>query len=77
MLLKRLAVPLLGTALLAAPALAQTTQPSAAPPAAGQSATMGTGNFMTQMQPGHWLSSTWKVWMSTTRTTRTSATSVN
>jgi sporulation protein YlmC with PRC-barrel domain len=57
MLLKRLALPLLGTALLAAPALAQTNPPAAAPPAAGQSATTSTGNVMTQMQPGHWRAS--------------------
>ncbi len=56
MLLKRLAVPLLGTTLMAAPALAQTTQPAGSPPAAGQSATMSTGN-MTQMQPGQWRAS--------------------
>jgi sporulation protein YlmC with PRC-barrel domain len=48
---------MLGTALLAAPELAQTSPPAAAPPAAGQSATTSTGNVMTQMQPGHWRAS--------------------
>jgi sporulation protein YlmC with PRC-barrel domain len=56
-LLKRLALPLLGTTLMAAPALAQTNPPAGSPPAAGQSSTMSTGNFMTQMQPGHWRAS--------------------
>jgi len=60
MLVKRLALSLLGTALMAAPALAQSqpqAQPSASPPAAGQPAPMTPGNVMTQMQPGQWRAS--------------------
>jgi sporulation protein YlmC with PRC-barrel domain len=60
MLVKRLALPLFGTALMAAPVLAQgqpQAQPSASPPAAGQPAPMTPGNFMPQMQPGQWRAS--------------------
>jgi sporulation protein YlmC with PRC-barrel domain len=66
MLAKRLALALAGTALMAAPALAQQqpqpqpqtqpqtqAQPQASPPAAGQPSAMQ-GNFMTQMQPDQW-----------------------
>jgi len=66
MLLKRLALPLLGTALLAAPAQAQTNEPAPPmpKPSAGDSAfgaqepvRMGWINFMTEVQPGHWRAS--------------------
>lgn len=68
MLAKRLALALAGTALMAAPALAQQqpatqpqtqpqtqAQPQGSPPAAGQSSAQG--NFMTQMQPNQWRAS--------------------
>jgi len=53
MLLKHLSTALLGTALMAMPALAQ-TQPSGS--AAGSSS-MNTNNWMTQEQPGQWRAS--------------------
>jgi sporulation protein YlmC with PRC-barrel domain len=61
MLAKHLALALLGTTLIAAPALAQTNQPagSTTPPPAGSTAApaqMG-GNWMTQEQPGQWRAS--------------------
>jgi sporulation protein YlmC with PRC-barrel domain len=57
MLSKHLAMALLGTALIAMPALAQ-TQPSgsSASPSAGSSS-MSSGNWMTQEQPGQWRAS--------------------
>jgi sporulation protein YlmC with PRC-barrel domain len=57
MLSKHLAMALLGTALIAMPALAQ-TQPSgsSASPSAGSSP-MSSGNWMTQEQPGQWRAS--------------------
>jgi sporulation protein YlmC with PRC-barrel domain len=63
MLAKHLALALLSTTLMAAPALAQTNQPagSTTAPAAGSttapSAQMGTGTWMTQEQPGQWRAS--------------------
>ncbi|MGF9758278.1 PRC-barrel domain-containing protein [Microvirga sp. 0TCS3.31] len=62
MLAKHLALALLGTTLIAAPALAQTNQPagSTTPPPAGSTAApaqMGGGNWMTQEQPGQWRAS--------------------
>src|ERR671912_1384415 len=63
MLAKHLALALLSTTLVAAPALAQTNQPagSTTAPAAGSttapSAQMGTGTWMTQEQPGQWRAS--------------------
>jgi sporulation protein YlmC with PRC-barrel domain len=64
MLGKHLALALLGTTLIAAPALAQTSPPagsSTAPPAgsaaAPSSGQMNTGNWMTQEQPGQWRAS--------------------
>ncbi len=64
MLTKHLMLALLGTALIAAPALAQTNPPAgstAAPPAASTTAPasgpMSTGNWMTQEQPGQWRAS--------------------
>jgi len=72
MLGKHLALALLGTTLIAAPALAQTNPPAgsttappadatAAPPAASTTApasgAMSTGNWMTQEQPGQWRAS--------------------
>jgi sporulation protein YlmC with PRC-barrel domain len=57
MLSKHLAMALLGTALVATPALAQ-TQPSGSStsPSAGSSS-MSSGNWMTQEQPGQWRAS--------------------
>jgi sporulation protein YlmC with PRC-barrel domain len=62
MLAKHLALALLGTTLIAAPALAQTNQPTGsttAPPASSTAAPaqMNTGNWMTQEQPGQWRAS--------------------
>src|SRR5215210_3644772 len=61
MLTKHLAFALLGTALLAAPALAQTNPPAAAPaPTASPNTAappMASGNWMTQEQPGQWRAS--------------------
>ena len=61
MLTKHLAFALLGTALLAAPALAQTNPPAAAlaPTASPNTAAppMASGNWMTQEQPGQWQAS--------------------
>jgi sporulation protein YlmC with PRC-barrel domain len=62
MLTKHLVWPLLCTTLIAAPALAQTNQPAGsttAPPAGSTAAPaqMGTGNWMTQEQPGQWRAS--------------------
>jgi sporulation protein YlmC with PRC-barrel domain len=62
MLAKHLALALLGTTLIAAPALAQTNPPAGsttAPPAASTAAPapMNTGNWMTQEQPGQWRAS--------------------
>jgi sporulation protein YlmC with PRC-barrel domain len=54
MLTKHLALVLLGTALISAPALAQTQPSGSAAPASGQ---MSTGNWMTQEQPGQWRAS--------------------
>ncbi len=59
MLAKHLAMALLGTALVSAPALAQ-TQPSGSTstaPSASQSSAMSSGNWMTQEQPGQWRAS--------------------
>ena len=55
---KHLVMALLGTALLSAPALAQ-TQPSgsSATPNAAASSTMSSGNWMTQEKPGQWRAS--------------------
>jgi hypothetical protein len=57
MFAKHLALALLGTTLIAAPALAQTSPPAGsttAPPAGSTAAPaqMNTGNWMTQEQPG-------------------------
>jgi sporulation protein YlmC with PRC-barrel domain len=62
MLAKHLALALLGTTLMAAPALAQTNPPAgstAAPPAGSTAAPapMNPGNWMTQEQPGQWRAS--------------------
>lgn len=68
MVAKHLAVALLGSALIAAPALAQTssgsgttTNPSTSTAPAMNtntgSSSMGSGNTMTQMQPGQWRAS--------------------
>jgi sporulation protein YlmC with PRC-barrel domain len=62
MFAKHLKLALLGTTLIAAPALAQTTPPagSATAPPAGSTAApaqMNTGNWMTQEQPGQWRAS--------------------
>jgi sporulation protein YlmC with PRC-barrel domain len=64
MFAKHLALALLGTTLIAAPALAQTSPPAGsttAPPtgstAAPSSGQMNTGNWMTQEQPGQWRAS--------------------
>jgi sporulation protein YlmC with PRC-barrel domain len=64
MFAKHLALALLGTTLIAAPALAQTNPPAGsttAPPAtsttAPASGAMSTGNWMTQEQPGQWRAS--------------------
>jgi sporulation protein YlmC with PRC-barrel domain len=64
MTVKHLALVLVGTTLIAAPALAQTNQPAGsttAPPAtattAPASGQMGMGNWMTQEQPGQWRAS--------------------
>ena len=59
---KHLALALLGTTLIAAPALAQTNPPAGsttAPPAGSTAAPaqMGGGNWMTQEQPGQWRAS--------------------
>ena len=55
---KHLVMALLGTALLSAPALAQTQSPSSpASPNAASSSTMSSGNWMTQEQPGQWRAS--------------------
>ncbi|MGO4706410.1 PRC-barrel domain-containing protein [Microvirga sp. 2MCAF38] len=51
MLTHHLALAFFGAALISAPAIAQTTQPSAPTPSSGQ---MSTGNWMTQEQPGQW-----------------------
>ncbi len=59
---KHLAMALLGTALLSAPALAQTqspapgASPSVSSPSASSS-TMSSGNWMTQERPGQWRAS--------------------
>jgi sporulation protein YlmC with PRC-barrel domain len=56
MLTKKLALAFLGTALISAPAAAQTqTQPSGS--TAPSSDQMSTGNWMTQEQPGQWRAS--------------------
>jgi sporulation protein YlmC with PRC-barrel domain len=62
MLAKHLTLVFLGTTLIAAPAVAQTTQPTGsttAPPAGSMAAPaqMNTGNWMTQEQPGQWRAS--------------------
>ena len=62
MFAKHLALALLGTTLIAAPALAQTNQPAGsttAPPAGSTAAPaqMNSGNWMTQEQPGQWRAS--------------------
>jgi sporulation protein YlmC with PRC-barrel domain len=62
MIAKHLALALLGTTLIAAPALAQTSPPagSATAPPAGSTAApaqMNAGNWMTQEQPGQWRAS--------------------
>jgi hypothetical protein len=64
MFAKHLALALLATTLIAAPALAQTSPPAGsttAPPAgstaAPSSGPMNTGNWMTQEQPGQWRAS--------------------
>jgi hypothetical protein len=62
MLTKHLALALLGTTLIAFPALAQTNPPAGsttAPPAGSTAAPaqMGGGNWMTQEQPGQWRAS--------------------
>src|SRR5215217_7647261 len=59
MLTKHLKFALLGTALLAVPALAQTNPPAGSTatttaPASGQ---MSTGNWMTEEKPGQWRAS--------------------
>jgi sporulation protein YlmC with PRC-barrel domain len=54
MLTKRLALAILGTALISAPAVAQTQPSGSTAPASGQ---MNTGNWMTQEQPGQWRAS--------------------
>jgi sporulation protein YlmC with PRC-barrel domain len=63
MIAKHLAMAFLGTALISAPALAQTQAPGStttAPsttttaPASGMSSSMSSGNFMTQMQANQW-----------------------
>jgi len=55
MLTKYLASVLIGTALVSAPALAQTNQPSSS--AASSSGQMNSGNWQTQEQPGQWRAS--------------------
>jgi sporulation protein YlmC with PRC-barrel domain len=62
MLAKHLALALVGTTLIATPALAQTSPPAsstAAPPAGSTSAPaqMNTGNWMAQEQPAQWQAS--------------------
>jgi sporulation protein YlmC with PRC-barrel domain len=62
MFVKHLALALLGTTLIAAPALAQTSPPAGsttAPPAGSTAAPaqMNSGNWMTQEQPGQWRAS--------------------
>jgi sporulation protein YlmC with PRC-barrel domain len=62
MLGKPLALALLSTTLIAAPALAQTSPPAGStttPPASSTAAPaqMGSGNWMTQEQPGQWRAS--------------------
>jgi sporulation protein YlmC with PRC-barrel domain len=62
MIAKHLGLALLGTTLIAAPALAQTSPPagSATAPPAGSTAApaqMNAGNWMTQEQPGQWRAS--------------------
>lgn len=66
MVAKHLAVALLGSALFAAPALAQTSSGSTTNPSTGaapamnnttSSSSMNSGNAMTQMQPGQWRAS--------------------
>src|SRR5829696_4663800 len=64
MLAKHLTLALLGTALLAAPALTQTSQPAGSTaPASGTSTTapasaqMNMGTWLTQEQPGQWRAS--------------------
>jgi sporulation protein YlmC with PRC-barrel domain len=62
MFAKHLALALLGTTLIAAPALAQTSPPAGsttAPPAGSTAAPapMNAGNWMTQEQPGQWRAS--------------------
>jgi sporulation protein YlmC with PRC-barrel domain len=56
MLGKHLAMALLGTTLITAPALAQTNPPAASTPAPA-SGSMSTGTWMTQEQPGQWRAS--------------------
>jgi sporulation protein YlmC with PRC-barrel domain len=64
MLAKHLALALLGTTLIAAPALAQTNPPAGSTTAAPATSTtapasgsMSTGTWMTQEQPGQWRAS--------------------
>jgi sporulation protein YlmC with PRC-barrel domain len=62
MFAKHLALALLGTTLMAAPVLAQTSPPAGsttAPPAGSTAAPaqMNTGNWLTQEQPGQWRAS--------------------
>ncbi|QRM28317.1 PRC-barrel domain-containing protein [Microvirga sp. VF16] len=66
MFAKHLALALLGTTLIAAPALAQTSPPAGSPPApsagdrsfgANEPARMNTGNWLAQEQPGQWRAS--------------------
>jgi len=55
MLGKHLALALLGTTLIAAPALAQTNPPAGS--TAASPAQIGAGNWLTQEQPGQWRAS--------------------
>jgi len=54
MLTKKLALALLGTALISAPAVAQTQPSGSTAPSSDQ---MSTGNWMTREQPGQWRAS--------------------
>jgi len=57
MLGRYLALALVGTAFIAAPALAQTTAPASNAPAATTAAPAGSGHFLAQEKPGQWRAS--------------------
>lgn len=58
MLMRHLTLALLGTVLVSAPAVAQTSPPAAPTTApSAQTQTMNTATWMTQMQPGQWRAS--------------------